>query len=429
MPRLCFLGRLVGACFGTRRRLLLVVFVVSVSTLLAVPGIRFARGRLLEREARRALADYDFQTSRRLLERAGQLLPRRAEIWLLAAQAARRAGFLHDAQDYLSRYESLAGVLTSEGLLEDQLQKVQAGDIERHVPTLITLADAGHPATEQILEALVVGSAHVYHLDRTGFWLHHLLSRFPKNPVGRLARARMDDTLGKRESAETRCRELLVDFPDHWDARMMLAGLLFRTQRFAEAAHEYDRLRVQRPDELAPLLGLARCRIHLGPPEIARELLDELVQRFPNSGEVQLEAGRFLLNQNRPLEAEPLLRRAVEVAPHSHEAHYQLALCLERLGYSNEARHHLQRFRQIESDLTRLEELLARIVKFPRDPAPRREAGLICLRNGALTEAFRWLSGALEIAPDDRPTHEALAQYYGQIGDANRATYHWRKAW
>ncbi len=67
---------------------------------------------------------------------------------------------------------------------------------------------------EQILEALAAGSVQAYHVDRTGFWLHHLLTRYPKNPVGRLIHARQDDMLGKRDRATATCRELVADFPD-----------------------------------------------------------------------------------------------------------------------------------------------------------------------------------------------------------------------
>ena len=69
-------------------------------------------------------------------------------------------------------------------------------------------------------------------------------------------------------------------------------------------------------------------------------------------------------------------------SPYDHEVHYQLGLCLERIGKADEARHHLDRFKQIETDLNRLVALLRLVVNHPRDPAPRREAGLICLRNG-----------------------------------------------
>jgi predicted Zn-dependent protease len=423
------LGRVFRAGFRTRRRAQLSVLLLLAGGLLCWHSVRLTRAHFAFAAAEKAVARYDFPTARERLKLAAQLRPRQPAIWLLAAQAARRDGDLVEAKDHLARYEALAGVMTPDGHLERSLQLAQQGDIERDVYDLMAKADAGHPATEQILEALAVGSVHIYHFDRAGFWVHHLLTRFPKNPIGRLIRAQMDDVLGKRESAATRCRELLADFPDNWKAKVLLAGLLYRAQQFAEAADLYEDLRRRRPDDLSPLLGLARCRDRIGQMEATRPLMREMEERFSDNSDALLECGRFALLDNRTGDAERLLRRAVQLAPSDHEVHYQLGLCLERLGRTDEARHHMERFKQIEADLTRLDKLLQAIVKNPRDPAPRREAGRICLRNGQTAEGLRWLQGALDIAPGDKGTHDALADYFLSQGDKERANYHRQMAW
>ena len=127
-------------------------------------------------------------------------------------------------------------------------------------------------------------------------------------------------------------------------------------------------------------------------------------------------------------DAERVLRRALQIAPNDHEVHYQLGLCLERAGKAEEARQHFERFKQIEADLVRLDLLLKDVVKNPRDPAPRREAGMICLRNGQLAEGIRWLQGALEVAPNDKATHAALADYYMGQGDTYKSNHHRQRA-
>jgi Tfp pilus assembly protein PilF len=68
------------------------------------------------------------------------------------------------------------------------------------------------------------------------------------------------------------------------------------------------------------------------------------------------------------------------------------------------------------------------VVNNPRDPTPRREAGLICLRNGQSAEGLRWLHGALEVAPGDRATHALLADYYFGQGNLNESNYHRQRA-
>lgn len=418
-----------AACAGvrTRRRAILSAVVLLAAGLLAWHAVRLTRAHFAIARAEEALARYDFAAARDHIRLAEELRPRQPAVWLLAAQVARRDGDPAAAKGHLWRYKALAGT-TPEGRLEQSLQDAQAGDIERDVYDLMAKADAGHPATEQILEALAVGSVHVYHFDRAGFWLHYLLDRYPKNPVGRLIRAQMDDVLGKRERAAAGCRDLLTDFPDNVKAKALLAGLLYRAHQFGEAADLYVELRRERPDDLGALLGLARCRDRMGRQDEALPLVRELEERFSGNSEALLECARFALVEGRVDDAEGLLRRAVQLAPNDHEVHYQLGLCLERAGRADEARHHFERFKQIEADLARLETLLKAVVNHPRDPAPRREAGMICLRNGQPAEGLRWLQGALEVAPDDKATHTALADYFIGQSDLARSTYHRQRA-
>lgn len=406
-------------CFRTRRRALLCVALLLTAGVFAWHTVRLTRGHFAFARAEEAAARYDFADAREHIALAAELRPRKPAIWLFAAQAARRDGNLAEAENHLRRYKTLAGK-TPEGRLEDSLQQAQRGHIERDVYDLMAKADAGHPDTEQILEALAVGSVHVYHFDRAGFWVHHLLARFPKNPIGRLIRARMDDVLGKRERAAAECRELLADFPDNVEAKVLLAGLLYRAQQFAEAANLYDELRQKRPDDLSALLGLARCRDRMGRTDEARTIMRLIEERFSGNSEALLECGRFALAESRASDAELLLRQAVELAPNDHEVHYQLGLCLERVGKAEEAKQHFERFKQIEGDLVRLDALLKAVVTNPRDPAPRREAGMICLRNGQSAEGLRWLQGALEVAPNDAETRAALANYYNGNREVNR---------
>lgn len=405
------LRRAARASFRTRRRTVVSVLFLLAAGLVAWHTVRITRGHFAFKRAEEALARYDFPAAREHAKLATDLRPRKPGVWLLAAQAARRDGDAAEAKSHLEEYKSLAG-RTPEGRLEDSLQHAQRGEIERDVYDLMAKADAGHPATEQILEALAVGSVHVYHFDRAAFWLHYLLREFPKNPIGLLIRAQMDDLLGKRDLAAAGCRKILEDFPDHEKAKTLLAGLLYRAHQFPEAAVLYEDVRRKRPDELNPLLGLARCREQMGQSDDARALLREMEERFSGNSEALLACGRFALTDGRADDAERLLRRALELAPNDHEIHYQLGLCLERTGKSDESRNHFERFKEIEADLVRLDALLKAVINNPRDPAPRREAGMICLRNGQSAEGLRWLHGALEVAPNDRATQAMLAEYY-----------------
>ena len=98
------------------------------------------------------------------------------------------------------------------------------------------------------------------------------------------------------------------------------------------------------------------------------------------------------------------------------------------LQLNNQAIDSVDKFKQVEADLLRLDAILKTVVSAPRDPAPRREAGMICLRNGQPAEALRWLHGALEVAPNDKETHAILADVYTDQGDFTQANYHRQRA-
>src|SRR5262249_20269029 len=152
----------------------------------------------------------------------------------------------------------------------------------------------------------------------------------------------------------------------------------------------------------------------------ARPLMRELEERHSDHSEALLECGRFAIREERLADAERLLRRAFELAPHNRDVCLQLGTCLEQLGKSDESRRYLQRLEQIEVDMSRLEKVVEAMVKAPADPEPHFEAGQICLRNGQDQEGLRWLRGVLELNPNHKPTHQALADYYAAHGDSQR---------
>jgi Flp pilus assembly protein TadD len=415
--------------FPLRRpgRALVAAGLLALAGWLAWYGLAVLRFRQERAAAEQALAAYDFAAARRHLAECRRLWPADRDACLLAARAARRDGDLDAAEERLTDFRRLGGP-TAAGTLEGDLLEAARGRVEAVTPDLLRELDAHHPASEEILEALAVGCVRVYRLDRARFWVEELLARFPRNPVGRLLRAETFETLGQRERALEEMRRLVADFPASPEARRQLAALLVQAQDYEGAAGGYEELLRLQPGRVEDLVGLTRCLMRLGRTEDARRRVQELQERAADNSEALLECGRFALADLRPADAEALLRRAAELAPDDHEVHQQLGVCLQQLDRPDEARAHLERSRQIEADLVRLERVFQAVLHAPADPAPRLEAGQICLRNGQEAEGLRWLVGALEVAPDHRPTHAALADYYAARGDAERAEYHRRLA-
>jgi tetratricopeptide (TPR) repeat protein len=343
----------------------------------------------------------------------------------LAAQAARRDGRLDDAQQRLEGFHEARGDSpTPEADLQGELLQVQRGLVKEHVYALIAHLEHRHPQSEQILEALALGSAQVYRLDEASFWTKRLLEQFPGNPAGRLLDAQTRETLHYRERSLEIARQLVEDYPGNDRARLYLAGLLSRNRRYDEAVEHFRQLHRRDPADLVPLLGLVRVLLPLDLLDEAAPLVRRLEEDHPKSTDALLECGRFAMRQKRFADAEAFLSRALRQAPNDYEVHLEMAVCLEQLDRADEARGHLERFKQIEAEMKNLEKAVQAMVKSPMDPAPRLEAGRICLRNGQVEEGIRWLSGVLDLVPDHGPTHLTLADFYASQGDARRARFH-----
>src|SRR5262249_19577121 len=149
-------------------------------------------------------------------------------------------------------------------------------------------------------------------------------------------------------------------------------------------------------------LGLATCRRQLGQKEEARRLLDLLIQAQPRNALALAERGKVALEANQLAEAEDWLHRAALEDPNDRDVVYPYYQCLKQRGKDDAARGWSERLDRIKADLDRLAELTRQIIRSPRDPEPRYEAGVLLLHNGRDKEGLVWLQSALQIDPGHR---------------------------
>ena len=214
--------------------------------------------------AERAIAEYDFAEGRRSLDRCLSVRPNDPDLRLLAARTARRDGDLEAARRHLDAYRVAVRESSPAITLERQLIAAQQGRVHSVVRELIEALDVRHPQSEQICESLAMGCVNNYQLAESEFWIDQLLERSPRNAIGRLIQARTIDTQGNREKAIAKLQELAAEYPKYYPARLALADILFKSQRYREALIEYAALHEQRPREMLPLLGLASSYDRLG---------------------------------------------------------------------------------------------------------------------------------------------------------------------
>lgn len=375
------------------------------------------------RAARNALARRDFDSAGHHLARCLEVSPDHAEAHFLAAQAARRTGALDRAEEHLQACER--GHWSPETTaLERALLRAQLGDPGPVAVRLLALEAEGHPDGVLILEALAFGFLKTYQLDQLRGCLERWLQRAPDDAQALLWQGELEERRNRPREAADAYRRALDAAPDWADPRLRLARVLARSGEHREAARHFEQLLVHAPFDSAVVVGLAGCRDALGAPREAARLLDDLLAVRPEEVEALTERGRLALAAREADRAETWLARAVRLAPFERAAVFQFCRCLEQRGRGDEAASWRRRLRQIEDDLDNLRATHQQILRSPRDPELRCQAGRILLRNRQDREGRRWLYSALQIAPDHRPTHKALAEHFRGRGDDRRADYH-----
>lgn len=368
------------------------------------------------RAAQQALARFDFDAAERHLAASVRLNPRNSALLFEMARTERRAGHYEQASDHLQKCRQLEP-RNPEHALEAILLRFQTGEIAESERLLQQEVDHDNPDADLILEAMAKGYIERYRLGSAMYCLNRLLEREPDQVVALLLRASLWKTAGNQTKSEEDLRHAVEAQPEHRSARLQFGEQLLLTRQPEEAMRQFEYLR-QQPggDETKVLLDLARAQHQLGHTETARQLLEEVLARNPHEGFALVERGKIALETESPVEAEKWLRRAVADYPFDAQTNYLLAQALDKQGRKEEAQSFYDARKQIEADLKSLEEAFRRVIKEPRAPQPRLEAGLICLRNGRADEGERWLLSALELAPDHAATRTALADHYAAVG-------------
>jgi Tfp pilus assembly protein PilF len=371
--------------------------------------------------ARLLWAEYHFRAAERDLERrafrpAYEHAAKYLKVWpgsttghLLAARAARRAGDLAEAGRLLKACEALRSGDLAALALEEYLLDAQGGVLTADGEAFLQeRVRQSHPQAPDVLRAMACGYLDTYRLGEALRCLDECLERWPGDVPALALRGRVWQGLNRLDKAEQDYRGALEGDPDDAETRKTLAQVLLADRQHRRAAEEYERVRRTSPEDPEVLVGLAMCRQYTERTAEARQLLDAVLARDPTHVAALRERGAVAEAGHEP-DADRWYRRALEHDPSDKEACYRLGQYLLGRGRKEEARRYLDRHAAIERDLTRLQELHARVSRAPGDAEARYEAGLICLRHGQREEGRRWLVGALAVNPGHAGARVALA--------------------
>ena len=396
---------LIGGCFG--------VFQL-VGELRAMSHFRAGQA---------ALESGDFAAARRELDHCLKAWPDSAETRFLAARAARRNGDLADALRLLDAAQKRDWV--PEAIeLERALIYVQLGDLVGVEKFLSACIAEGHPDSALILEVIAPAYLRNFQLGEARHYATSWTEARPDSGPAWSCLAAASERQRDRKGAIAAYRHAVEVAPNSFRDRLRLVRLLLEALESTEALEHLERLRTDHPDDLDVRRELACCLSLRGESAKARSLLDEVLAVRPGDAEALGARGQIDLREGRPVEAERWLRRAAEKAPFERTIVYPFIQCLRRNGKVDEAQRWDEQMAKSKAALGRLEKVAKAAAAAPRDPEPRREAGVIFLQNGQDEEGLRWLTSALRQDPRHPATHRALAEYYERKGQSQQAAIH-----
>jgi Tfp pilus assembly protein PilF len=377
------------------------------------------------RLGRQALEAGDLKQARERLRLCLNVYKRSPDVHFLLARAARCAGEYAEMERHLTACERNGG-LPATVALERVLADAQRGRLKEADKYLRICLDQDYPEAPAILDALALGYLRTHRLPQAMLSLNRLLQLQPDNAQAVLLRARAYDHLQLSELALADSRRAVELDPENDTARLYLVEGLLNADRVDEALSHLRRLRERQPGDPTILAAMARCRVARGETAEARKLLDALLAGHPDHLIGIIQLGKVELAEGNHDRARVWLEKGAKLAPYDLEVVHSLAECYERLGRAEDAKRCFDQEKAFAKEKQALIEVMIKMLKQPRDPALRLQAGQLFLKAGHAAEAVRWFESALHEDAWHRPTHEALRDYYRQAGRSDLAAVHER---
>jgi putative PEP-CTERM system TPR-repeat lipoprotein len=265
-----------------------------------------------------------------------------------------------------------------------------------------------------------------------------LLSRFPTDPALLEFVGRAEIGAGRHREAVATLRALVDTQPNSVEARLLLANAYAGVPEPEDARRELDAILGLAPNHREARITLARLSVAAGWLEQAEQLVGELRAAYRDEPAVAEIEGGLRVAQNRPAEAIPLLRRAVE-----RGATASRVLLLARAQWAAGEREAAETTYQAWLDdhpedrtvrfayasylgvLNRLEsarfEYQTLVDQSPDDPIARNELAYFLIRLGDTSSALEHARRAIELAPQNADIMDTLASVLVAKGETGEA--------
>ncbi len=393
---------------------------LPIALLIYVGGFQGAADQL----AAAAVAQWDEPAAREWLAWSQWLGGPSPRGLFLQARLARRGGQLEQMQKLLSQAKrlGLAPELIDRELVLAQAQTGQFGDVEAQLSSWLSRGD---PDSRDICSAYANGLAAAGLVEDAAAVLAAWERDFPQDPRPLFRLGRISEYQQDYDTAEERYQAALERDADYLPAAFSLARMLANRRR-VEDAIGYYRQCLQAENPVAAEIGLAVCLKATGEVEQAKQLLSQAVQQpdaiiaasYDQFEEAQdralapAELGKIEAELGNYAAATQWLEQALAANPRDSVTRFAYATALRGMGRSDDAQREFEQVRVAREQLAKATGLIERINKDPSDVAARIELGRIHLEYDSENRGLFWLRTVFSFDPDNRETHQILADYF-----------------
>lgn len=233
----------------------------------------------------------------------------------------------------------------------------------------------------------------------------------PLDPDALLAEATVYASMERRLEAENIYKRAAALRPQYWGGYYELGVFYFRTQRYADAAAEFEHVLQLTPDNAVAHATLGAVLQLLGKLTEAEARLKESISLQPSYAAFT-NLGVLYYTQRRWAESAATTRNALAINANDWSAWSNLGLAYEWMGRKSDAE---EAFR---NEVVRLEEL----AKVRSDDASVQvNLGVLYSRQQLREKALAMIEAALARSPEDPAILVSAGEAYENLGDRNRA--------
>ncbi len=377
--------------------------------------------------AQEAIANQDVEQAKIHVRHCLEAWPLDAQAHFLLARLCRRTDDLAGWQVHFKNADALqwpAEELAREGLF----MRLQLGDMPGSERIILKQLDSPFPEKAFLLEAMVKGCLIDERIAAAISWTEIWMERFPNDWQAYWLRGQAHQSARAMSKAIGDFQRALDLRPGQPEALLSLASALVIEGHHDTALDYFLSYLRLRPGHPGALFGVANCHYCLGQREKAYDSLQVLFGKQPEHAAGSFLGAKIALDGGDNQEALRWLRKAEKLAPNETDITYTLALVLKKLDQLEEAGIYDRKLEDLRTWQHGLEKVRKEIRAQPDKVHLRHQAGTLCLKLGREEEAARWFLSALHLDPNDKPTHQALADYYKKQGDQQRAELHRHKA-